>query len=546
MANPRRDATRKPVGPAQKPEPKGGSRSAHLGTRPRGATAFRIPIAVKFAGFTGILIVVFMSWQMYVAARSAALGLEEEINRTGIALATTFSTALDLRGKLDGTTLQAALRALLDELRKGPEAEWVLNVVVWSGGAPIATAREETQFRRSEGKVLGSRDAEAAGVEIREFTYEGIPVRSFAKAAARLAQEPAGDSTRIDRVEVFLAASAIEESRSRMANAMLSTGATAGVLAVLGAALLARLLTAPIRALGRDMKQVSLGDLDHKSQVRSRDEIGELARTFNLMTEGLKAAEQAKIARRAAEQELELASRIQAKLLPADVPRVEGYELAVRYSPAKEVSGDYYDFFELDGGKLGAVVADVSGKGVPAALVMTMTRSLLRIAAHQEASPERTLELLHRSLVPDLERGMFVTMVYFVLSPAAHEVSLVRAGHNAPLLYVAREKRVVRVQPRGLGIGLDRGGALFRAELRAQRIALERGDVLLAYTDGLVEGKDREGKDYGEARLIGAFQASAEGPAAELIDRLASDLSLHQRGREPSDDVTIVALKRTA
>ncbi|MGQ9589618.1 MAG: PP2C family protein-serine/threonine phosphatase [Planctomycetota bacterium] len=549
MRTPRRDALKPVAGPRARPEAREPARGPRLAARAQRGPDFRIPIASKVAAFTGILIVVFISWQIYVAARAAGRGVEEEIDRRGIALATALSALIDPSAIAGGPGQEALLEAL-GEFGTSPGAREILNVVVWSGGEPVATARRETRFRRSEGRVLEDVDAAAAGVEIREFTYEGIPVRSFSRALGpprdRPPESPEPAAAEPSRVEVYLAASAIEDSRRRLANAMLSAGATAGAFAIVAAVILARLLTAPIRALGRDMKRVSLGDLDHASEVRSRDEIGDLARTFNLMTQGLKDAEEAKIARKAAEHELALAARIQSKLLPSQVPEIEGYELAVRYSPAKEVSGDYYDFLDLDGGRLGVVIADVSGKGVPAALVMTMTRSLLRIAARQEASPDRTIELLHRALVPDLERGMFVTLVYLVLVPEAHEVALVRAGHNSPLFYAAAKRAVARIQPRGLGIGLDRQGSLFRSELRLQRIGLEPGDALLAYTDGLVEAKDREGKDYGEARLSEKFLAAAAGSAREILDRLAADLAAHAKGSEPADDVTIVVLKRAA
>lgn len=549
MPTPRRDALKPAAGPRARPEVREPAKGPRLAGRPRRGADFRIPIASKVAAFTGILIVVFISWQIYVAARAAGRGVEEEIDRRGIALATALSALIDPSAVAEGPGRESLLEAL-SEFGTSPGAREILNVVVWSGGDPVATARRETRFRRSEGRALEDADAAAAGVEVREFTYEGIPVRSFSRALGpprgRPPEAPEPPAAEPSRVEVYLAASAIEDSRRRLANAMLSAGATAGALAIVAAVILARLLTAPIRALGRDMKRVSLGDLDHASDVRSRDEIGDLARTFNLMTQGLKSAEEAKIARKAAEHELALAARIQSKLLPSKVPEVEGYELAVRYAPAKEVSGDYYDFLDLEGGRLGVVIADVSGKGVPAALVMTMTRSLLRIAARQEPSPERAIDLLHRSLVPDLERGMFVTLVYFVLAPEAHEVALVRAGHNSPLFYAAAKRAVARVQPRGLGIGLDRQGALFRSELRVQRIGLEPGDVLLAYTDGLVEAKDREGEEYGEARLSEQFIAGATGSAQEILDRVAADLAAHAKDCEPADDVTIVVLKRAA
>lgn len=325
---------------------------------------------------------------------------------------------------------------------------------------------------------------------------------------------------------------------------MLKVALTASALAALGSYLLARYLTAPIRALEKDMKQVTLGNLEHQSSVSSSDELGMLAHTFNVMTDGLQAAQELRVAQRALEYELSLASRIQTRLLPPHVPKIAGFDVAVHYAAAKEVSGDYYDFIRVDDDRLGFVVADVSGKGVPAALVMTMTRSLLRIAAREQPSPARALELVNRFLTPDLDRGLFVTVVYFILTPSTSEVLLVRAGHNPPLHFQASARKLLRIQPRGLAIGLHRQGALFETELRVQSVSLGAGDVLLAYTDGVIEAKDREGDDYTEARLAEIVAAAARGAADDIVTAIVGDVERHQHGCERADDITVVALKR--
>jgi sigma-B regulation protein RsbU (phosphoserine phosphatase) len=261
------------------------------------------------------------------------------------------------------------------------------------------------------------------------------------------------------------------------------------------------------------------------------------------MTAGLKTAEEAKLAQKAAEQELALASRIQSRLLPGTPPVIHGLELAVHYVPAKVVGGDYYDFLRLGSEALGLAVADVSGKGVPASLIMTMTRSLLRMAAREARTTARTVELLNRSLTPDLNPGMFVTLAYCIIGLEARTVELVRAGHNPPFLVRAADGKVERLAPRGVGLGLDRKGGLFEAELETARFRLESGDCLVLYTDGVVEAKDRAGKDYGEDRLASVLAASAKGPARGIVDAIVKDVARHERGAEAADDVTIVVVK---
>jgi sigma-B regulation protein RsbU (phosphoserine phosphatase) len=244
------------------------------------------------------------------------------------------------------------------------------------------------------------------------------------------------------------------------------------------------------------MKQVSLGNLRYKSNVHTSDELGNLAQVFNVMTANLLEAQETKLAQRAMERELSLATKIQKKLLPSGVPDQPGYDIAHHYVPAREVGGDYFDFLKIDDKHIATVVADVSGKGIPASLIMTMTRSLLRVAAKEDASPVRTVELVNRFLTPDMNPGMFVTLVYVVLNLTNGEGRLVRAGHPPPLFYSHKRARVIPMQPRGMGLGLDRTGEIFESSLQVQRFMMQKGDVLVLYTDGVVEGQSREGKEY--------------------------------------------------
>jgi sigma-B regulation protein RsbU (phosphoserine phosphatase) len=412
----------------------------------------------------------------------------------------------------------------------------VLNIVVYDrSGAAVATAKGETLFHVTRGTPITDEHAAAAGVAINEFDYEGMPVRGFAKPLS--AEEPAR------RVEVYLSAARIAESRRKLAEAMTRVSVTACLLAAAGAFLLARYLTRPIRVLVKDMKQVSHGDLRHQSKVNSSDEVGDLARAFNAMTSSLEAAQDARIAQRALEHELSLATGIQARLLPTAIPEIPGLDISAYYLSAREVGGDYYDFLAIDPDHVGMVVADVSGKGVPASLIMTMTRSLLRAAAAGETSPARTVETVNQFLSPDMNPGMFVTLLYFVLDARAREVRLARCGHNAPLLYSARSGKSIALQPRGIGLGLDRAGGLFRSELQVQRFTLQPGDVLLAFTDGVVEAKNRAGEDYTEDRLKEVFVAHASGAAGGLVEAILKDLDRHRRGAEQSDDLTILVVR---
>ena len=525
--------------------------------RARVRVRFKLPIAVKFTATIALLVIAFMMWQTYVAIGAATRSLEREINHSGILLTSAMASTLD-PGLVRDAGRRGELLQRLSDFSKSRGAAQVLNVVVFDLTGAIGTARGESQFSVSEGKTVEDPDAAIAQVEVREFSYEGIPVRSFTRQLfARSAEDAAAPETAPDRaapvvepqlvgrIEVFISAAAIQDSRRQLSNAMIGVSATACLVAAIGAFLLARFLTIPIRALVKDMKQVSLGNLEHQSKVDTADEMGDLARAFNSMTAGLKTAQEVKLSQRALEHELSLASKIQGRLLPAAVPQIAGLDVALYFVSAKEVSGDYYDFLQIDSDHLGVVVADVSGKGIPASLIMTTTRSLLRAAAREETSPSRTVELVNRLLTPDMNPGMFVTLVYFMLNLKTHEVELVRAGHNTPFLFSARQGKLQRIQPRGIALGLARQGTLFESELKSQRFVLETGDVLVTYSDGVVEAKNAAGEDYTETRFCRLLSENARLPANGLVEAVVKDVTRHRQGLEQSDDITLLVFKST-
>lgn len=484
-----------------------------------------------------------MAWQTLTAASEARDRLEQQINQSGVGLVTALAALIDLRW-LEDAAQRDKLRQTLKGFREHPGAAGVLNVVVFDAVSQqaAATARDEVRFSITEGETVRSPLAESAGVEVRSFAYEGIPARSFSLAlpGALPGEMRAGSSP---RVAVYLSAATIDGALERVTDAMLRVSVVACLAAAAASFLLAQYLTRPIRTLVRDMKHVSLGHLDHQARVRSGDELGDLAQAFNGMTAGLKAAQEARLSQKAVEHELRVATQIQARLLPDAVPELPGLQIAHHYSPAREVGGDYFDFIRIDARHMGIAVADVSGKGIPASLIMTMTRSLLRMAARAEPSPARTIELLNRFLTPDMGPGMFVTIAYVVIDLEAREARLVRAGHNPPLLYSPSHGRVLHLHPRGIAVGIDREGSLFRSELQVQRFPLASGEVLVMYTDGIVEGKDRAGNDYSEERLERVLAECAEQPAAAIARTVIDDLERHRQGAEPSDDVTLLVLR---
>ncbi len=239
------------------------------------------------------------------------------------------------------------------------------------------------------------------------------------------------------------------------------------------------------------------------------------------------------------EHELQVARLIQHTLLPKTLPERPGWQLAAYYQPAREVGGDFYDFIELPDNKLGIVVGDVTDKGVPAALVMATTRSMMRSAAQRIDSPGEVLEQVNEALCPDIPTNMFVTCLYAVLDTSTGQLRYANAGHDLP--YHRHGDDASEMRATGMPLGLMEGMAYEEKET-----VLEPGDTLLLYSDGLVEAHSRTGDMFGFPRtrdLIGSFSKKAD----ELIDFLLTQLShFTGPGWEQEDDITLVTIHCSA
>jgi len=485
-----------------------------------------------------------MVWLTVRAVRVAVESQDWAINESGIKDVTALAALID-PAWIEKPELQGHLNKILQDYCSATKQLGILNAVVYRGELALATGkvRQET-FKISQDQTdIQFPLAGKLGVKIQELSYEGRATQGF-RPVRRFSKDIQGSNFR-GRVEVLISAERISTARDATRNRMIKiTVAAAGLVAVLSF-LLASFLTYPIRTLARDLRQVSLGNLDHQSRVSSGDEIGDLARAFNQMTSNLQKAQEAEVAQKAMEHELNLATRIQKRLLPAEIPQVPGFEIGAYYHAAREVGGDYYDFLRIDKDHLGLVVADVSGKGVPGSLVMTMTRSLLRMAAAGESSPSETICQVNSILAPDVNPGMFVTLLYLVLHIPTRRIRMVRSGHNAPLLYVSRLKKILHLQPKGIALGLDAQGHLFNSELEVKQFVLNPGDVLVAYTDGIVEEKNPRGEDYSEDRFARLIQQEIRETPQSLIEAVLADLQSHRMGAEQSDDITMLVLKST-
>src|SRR5215218_4874444 len=248
--------------------------------------------------------------------------------------------------------------------------------------------------------------------------------------------------------------------------------------------------------------------------------------------------EQERVERERIEQELEVARSIQQASLPEEVPTPEGWQIAPYYQPAREVGGDFYDFLELADGRLGVVVGDATGKGVPAALMMASTRSTLRAVAQASESPGDALRRVNDPLATDIPQNMFVTCFYAILDPKSASLSYANAGHDLPYLWHGGDCEELRA--RGMPLGLMPGMSYEEKE-----IVLDAGETALFYSDGLVEAHDPDGQMFGFPRLRALI--AEHGEERSLGEFLLEELySFTGEGWEQEDDITLLTLRSSA
>jgi sigma-B regulation protein RsbU (phosphoserine phosphatase) len=242
------------------------------------------------------------------------------------------------------------------------------------------------------------------------------------------------------------------------------------------------------------------------------------------------------------ERELEIARQLQLSLLPQRTPERAGLEIAAHCEPALEVGGDYYDFCELDAHRIGVLIGDVSGKGIPAAFYMTLVKGLMQSLCQANLPPTDTLERLNHLFCRHARRGVFLSMLYGILDLWDGTFTFARAGHTPLLLYRRRLHRVQTLRPRGMAIGLTTDDR-FRNHLQQERLLLEPGDVLLLYTDGLSEARNRRNELLEESTLHGVILAHAREPARVLMEHLLRTARAFEETAPRADDRTLIVLR---
>lgn len=317
------------------------------------------------------------------------------------------------------------------------------------------------------------------------------------------------------------------------------------LVGILGIYLLSNYFVKPIARITQRVRRFTSGDLETELPLEGADEFFEISRALNDMMTRLSKDRRNIIEREKMAKEIEVASQIQKTLLPAELPSIAGLQLDAYYRAASVVGGDLYDVFEIGPGRFCLVVADVSGKGVPASLVMSMLRTVIQIHAVGSCSSKETLMAVNEYLRANIPPGMFITVLLAIYDSASHRLNFVSAGHNPMIYYRARSSQLQTLNPMGMPLGvpvtLERG---FGDGLEEVTLDLDENDLFFVYTDGITEATDREGKQYGLSRLVEYLQKRLEADdradLPTLVGGIVEEIDAFAGFAKQNDDITFI------
>jgi len=347
---------------------------------------------------------------------------------------------------------------------------------------------------------------------------------------------------RIGTVRLGFSEAIILSEIRKMTITILLIGALFIGLSVIGSIVLSSIIIKPIKKLTEGAVIIGNGNLDYKIELDSTDEIGKLASEFNQMTERLKVAQKMEIESRIMQEQIDLAREIQEGLNPMGFYNKKGIEIKGFTRAAKGVGGDYFDYIDIDQYRVGALISDVSGKGVPASLVMVMIRTVfVSYIRKGDVQCADVVKAINDSLSADFAVDKFATLFFMIYDRSTHELSFSNAGHGPLFCYRSALDACTLAKLDGVPIGI-----MEDVDYKQAKVPLNVGDIVVLYTDGVTEMRNANKEEYGQKRLKDLIVSNKHLNAKELADLIVQDVDNFRGEVPPHDDMTLLVLKRTA
>lgn len=487
-----------------------------------------VSIRVKFSLFASLVVLVIVAGVYYYfdrrLANSTRSRLTEEVAQVGHTVASTAANYIrNRRSDIE-----------FDELvhRSAQDIQGLRELVITDRDGHVLASSESpeqmhTQYKPPRGEPWSQ---DSTMLRVREGD-EWILYRT-----ARI--EGGG------MVHIGMAESRMARTIARARQGALVIAAISLVVGMLSVYFLAIYFVKPIQQLTEGVRRIGAGDLDTTLPVEGDDEFGQIATAFNEMTVKFKKAQESRVEQERLQKEMQVAQEIQHALLPSSFPEIEGYDLATIYQAAKDVGGDYFDFVWIDEKTLGIVVADVSGKGVPGSLVMTMIRTAIRLEARGNKNAVDILRRVNAFVSDDVKRGMFVTIFFVLLDAEQRKISFASAGHNPMILFRAKDQKTYFLNPKGIPLGMQLPeGVDFGGSLEADAVSLKKDDLLIIYTDGVTEAMNPKREQYGIERFLHFIKEHASLSTDDFVAALQKELGRFTGNAPQNDDITLVAIK---
>ncbi|MBE7466092.1 MAG: PP2C family protein-serine/threonine phosphatase [Planctomycetes bacterium] len=543
-----------------------GSGSIEKPSRQPGAEIGRLhrrglSLAVKFSLFISLLIILISALFGLVVIRIFQEKLRDDILRSGYQQALTLRAfgrrVYDRFVQFDKDEDKSRTAKYFHETAEGQSDQLLLQKIV--EGDPrvqdIAIFASREPLAEPRGRVVIARSAESFSPYADEYRLD-IPIEGGADPEIVAYQGRYNNQRSIffrasiegkgkqlyATANLILSEEQVQMEVSRLLTKIALFGLVfvgAGIALSLG---LASAVTSPINVLVRDMDIVARGDLEHETRPQTNDEIGLLAMAFNRMTQSLKDARQQEREVERLNSELDLAKEIHAQLMPKKLPNLPGYDIFTGYYCAKEVGGDYYDFIPIDQEHLAMVIADVSGKSIPGSMVMSWTRTILRMMAPMNSSPADVMSKTNYHVAREIKRGMFVTCQYAILNVRTRDMTIASAGHNPMIIYRAQTNECELIRPNGIALGFDKG-PIFDRTIREKQVKLFKGDRVVMYTDGIPESMNPNREEWGDENLVRFCKEYANLSSKEFVRLLVQTLEHHQGSAEQHDDITVTTFR---
>lgn len=502
----------------------------------------RFGLRLKFALWTTFFVLVMIAGVFAYFINRQINTLTEEMERNGVALATSFSAAAKEPFIFDDDLTLVTMAANVKKSNPGILYCVITDTKEIIKAHPDSVLLRDTPFNCPQ-KLTTNRAVmtdDGFAVLISEGP-SGYDIR-----APIVVKEPkTGKMSEKGYVHLGFSKDAITLAVRRTLGGLVGVAAVFAIIGILGIFLLTTMVVKGLVRLTKDIEIIGRGDLNHPVQVKSRDEVGLIAYSVEVMARNLKEAQSRLLETERFKHEVEIAQRIQAILLPRTLPRIAGHEVAAYYQPALVVGGDYYDFFKMAKGKAGFIMADVAGKGVGGSLIMVMTRTMANMEAAFDDNPKDLLVSLHDQLRGEIPEDMFVTACSVAIEPTTSFVQVCSAGHNPPVLFRASVGKSGWLEPEGAPLGITLLSREQYSEIvEMSEFTMMPGDAIVLYTDGVTEAMNEAGGQFGEDRLLDVISKNGAGSAVDIRNAIVKEIENFTKGAPQSDDITLMVIKK--